>query len=48
MRLHDVAVLLKIAAKEGTDWFMKDLAYELGISASEISESTKYFPTPCC
>lgn len=39
MRPHDVAVLLKIAAKEGTDWFMKDLAYELGISASEISES---------
>lgn len=39
MRPHDVVVLLKIAAKEGADWFMKDLAYELGISASEISES---------
>ena len=39
MRPHDVAVLLKIAAKEGTDWYMKDLAYELGISASEVSES---------
>ena len=39
MRPHDVVVLLKIATKQGTDWFMKDLAYELGISASEISES---------
>lgn len=39
MRPHDVVVLLKIATKEGTSWYMKDLAYELGISASEISES---------
>lgn len=39
MRPHDVVVLLKIAAKEGSNWYMKDLAYELGISASEVSES---------
>lgn len=39
MRPHDVVVLLKIAAKEENIWYMKDLAYELGISASEISES---------
>ncbi|MEP6262753.1 MAG: hypothetical protein ABJ092_14350 [Gillisia sp.] len=39
MRPHDVVVLLKIAAKNGSDWYMKDLAYELGISASEVSES---------
>jgi len=39
MRPHDVAVLLKIASKDQQQWFMKDLAYELGISASEISES---------
>ena len=39
MRPHDVVVLLKIAAKDGSNWYMKDLSYELGISASEISES---------
>lgn len=39
MRPHDVVVLLKIAAKDGSSWYMKDLAYELGISASEVSES---------
>lgn len=32
-------VLLKIAAKKDEPWLMKDLAIELGISASEISES---------
>lgn len=32
-------VLLKIAAKKEEPWLMKDLAIELGISASEISES---------
>ena len=37
MRPHDLVVLLKIASKEGKDWFMKDLAYELGISASTLS-----------
>ena len=39
MRPHDIVVLLKIAAKGKKTWLMKDLSYELGISASEISES---------
>jgi predicted transcriptional regulator len=39
MRPHDIVVLLKIAAKGKQNWFMKDLSYELNISASEISES---------
>lgn len=39
MRPHDIAVLLKIATKRKQKWFMKDLANELFISASEISES---------
>ena len=39
MRPQDIVVLLKIAAKKETPWMMKDLSIELGISASEISES---------
>jgi len=39
MRPHDIVVLLKIASKGEEKWLMKDLAYELEISASEISES---------
>lgn len=39
MRPHDIVILLKIAAKKGKPWLMKDLAIELGISASEVSES---------
>jgi predicted transcriptional regulator len=39
MRPHDIVVLLKIAAKKDKPWMMKDLSIELGISASEISES---------
>jgi len=39
MRPHDIVVLLKIAAKGSAPWMMKDLASELGISPSEISES---------
>lgn len=39
MRPHDIAVLLKIASKGGSKWYMKDLAHELRISPSEISES---------
>ena len=39
MRPHDVAVLLKIASKGKDMWYMKDLARELYISPSEISES---------
>ena len=32
-------ILLKIAAKGGSNWLMKDLATELSISASEVTES---------
>lgn len=39
MRPHDLAILLKIASNGKEEWYMKDLANELGISASEISES---------
>jgi len=39
MRPHDIVVLLKIAVKGNSQWLMKDLSYELGISASEVSES---------
>ncbi|PWH86286.1 hypothetical protein [Brumimicrobium oceani] len=39
MRPHDIVILLKIASKENKPWLMKDLSYELGISASEVSES---------
>ena len=39
MRPQDVVILLKIASKGQQEWLMKDLAYELEISASEISES---------
>jgi len=39
MRPHDVVVLLKIAGKGNKNWLMKDLANQLEISASEISES---------
>jgi len=39
MRPHDIVILLKIASKEQQDWYMKDLAHELGISSSEVSES---------
>ncbi len=39
MRPHDIVILLKIAAKSSQNWLMKDLASELGISSSEVSES---------
>ena len=39
MRPHDVVILLKIAAKDGKNWRMKDIATELDISGSEVSES---------
>ena len=42
MRPLDVVILLKIASKGKQDWFMKNLAYELEISASEISESINF------
>ena len=38
MRPQDVVILLKIAAKGKQEWYMKDLAHELGISQSEVSE----------
>ena len=39
MRPHDIVILLKIATYKDSSWFMKDIAYELSISASEVSES---------
>lgn len=47
MRPHDIPILMKIAVKQSesqiavifNDWLMKDLAHEMYISASEISES---------
>lgn len=39
MRPHDIVILLKIIAMGDKDWLMKDLASELYISNSEVSES---------
>ena len=39
MRPHDVVILLKIIAKGPQSWFNKNLANELYISQSEVSES---------
>lgn len=39
MRPHDIVILLKIVAKGKEQWFMKDIAHELYISQSEVSES---------
>lgn len=39
MRPQDIVVLLKIVSKGGIKWFNKDLAQELFLSQSEISES---------
>ena len=39
MRPQDIVILLKIITKKDSSWMMKDLAYELQISASEVSES---------
>lgn len=39
MRPQDIVILLKIALQKDSDWFIKDLAYELGISQGEVSES---------
>lgn len=39
MRPHDILVLLAIAAMRRSDWLMKDLAEDLGISRSEVTES---------
>lgn len=39
MRPHDVVILLKIKIFEENDWYIKDVANELFISQSEVSES---------
>lgn len=39
MRPQDVVILVKIASTGAESWVMKDLAWQLGISASEVSES---------
>jgi predicted transcriptional regulator len=39
MRPHDIVILLKIASKDQSSWYMKDISQELNISASEVSES---------
>lgn len=39
MRPQDIVILLKIAVKGDAEWFLKDIAYELAISQSEVSES---------
>lgn len=39
MRPHDVIILLKIASLQNEPWLAKDLAFDLGISQSEVSES---------
>lgn len=39
MRPYDIAILLAIAIQESGAWRMRGLSRELGISASEVSES---------
>ena len=39
MRAHDIVILLKIAIRRNKFWYVKDIAQELGISQSEVSES---------
>ncbi len=39
MRPQDIVILLKIATLKDKSWLMKDIAYSLFISASEVSES---------
>ena len=39
MRSQDIVVLLKIATLREKEWFIKDIAVDLGISQSEVSES---------
>ena len=39
MRPQDIVILLKMVVLKEKKWFAKDLAQELGISASEVSES---------
>ena len=39
MRPQDIVILLKIIAKGNSSWYSKDLASELHLSASELTES---------
>ncbi|HKJ81850.1 MAG TPA: hypothetical protein VJ954_07495 [Ignavibacteriaceae bacterium] len=39
MRPHDIAILLKISTFRDANWYAKDLALHIKISASEVSES---------
>ncbi len=39
MRSHDIVILLKMVALADRPWYNKDLAQQLFISASEVSES---------
>lgn len=39
MRPQDIVILLKIATLNDKSWLMKDIAFSLFISASEVSES---------
>ncbi|MDZ7755876.1 MAG: hypothetical protein U5K35_05620 [Rhodohalobacter sp.] len=39
MRPHDLVILCAILLQEEEDWYMKDLAHQLKLSQSEISES---------
>ena len=39
MRPHDIIIILKIIAKGEEKWYIKNLAHELHLSQSEVSES---------
>ena len=39
MRPQDVVVLLKLVSMRDEQWYVKDIAHDLGISQSEVSES---------
>ena len=39
MRPQDIVILLKIATYGDNNWYMKDIANDLFISPSEVSES---------
>ena len=39
IRKQDILILLKVASLNKADWYLKDIAYQLGISQSEASES---------
>ncbi len=39
MRSHDIIILLKISMQNDDKWYIKDIAHDLRISQSEVSES---------